>query len=980
VEHRNSSPNPPLRTPTPSEFRLTSLETVLASKDAELEAERRRSEALRADFAFNLGLIAERDAELEVLEVGASAAASREAAAAAELDSCRAALSAARACADAERIKLSELEPWYRSQLAGMRESAEAARHARAEELRGWREQLDLARSDATARLRGVEEEAEAAQSRLRDAAESALMASRREARKRDEDAAAAIRAADERAGAAAELLAVARRESAQAHAEVESARTVALAARADSIQSAAQLDAARGEFELALADAMRKRDAALSSRAGLLEEYERRMATLLDSLRAVEDAFRGQKEEVDGRVKEVTAAAAAAAVEAAAREASLLVRLGEMELTIKRNALAAEHANKAAHAARTATSAAEAEAGELRAALDASNAALAVQVATAAESLQSAQQRAAAAQEEGESAQELSARLRADVASATTRAEAAEGELARVNSAWEGRWQAREVDLRRAYEVEVAVEARAASAIALQLAPALTHERTEETTALESIYSDSAPAVLAQLEAMEAELDGARRDAREARAGLRAARGGRQEQEQEASEVDPVSLQLELIAAHARCTELEAAGDRLRGILADMRAHVDELQAEFAHAQEVAAKAQEAREAADLRAAALQGQLRETASALRTLQQGDAGQSRPPDAALSDALAYKASAEAALGSLMRERDRLAEDLRRATGYVALLQARVQASDGPFAQSLVDEECLLLRTQGRETAIVVAELRAAVRDNDARLAVVAGQGVVAGGAKPGGRDTAALSARVAELVTERDTLLELSNSLRAQLLRARAHTGAPFPRQELRAPPPAPSPALEEALSRVTAQNSVLQADMHTLLEQLVAREAVAAAVPPVPPARSAAPAPALLPSSAAVPHTALVLPPAVQRAVEPAARARIDKAAGRADGGAADTTPWGAASSPADISLTGTSVGTAAPPRAAGGAKSKVRAAVPVLPAIAGRQVGGAAGGGRQPLVAADGRIEVRQLAEAKGHGSVPAWLRAPT
>lgn len=832
-----------------NEYRIAALETVVSQRDDELNDLRAKLVQIKDDFSFNLSLIKERDAELEAYDAAAAKSRQVEAALAAELDSARLQLSHARASSEADRVKLAEMEAWYKHQIALMRDSVEAARVSRGEELNSWREQLQSVRADAAARVRAAEAEGEEARAKIRDAAEAALLAAQREARKREDEASAAIRSADERAAAAAAQAGEATKEANVLRAALEAARSAARHGEAEASAANAQLNATTVEYETSLVAVSRERDAAVSSRAQLLDEYERRMGGLITSLRGAEGAFREQKAEYEARLAETAARVAADTAEklsaASTREATLLARVHEVEAAARLAGLGLGEARGRAEGAEQRADKAERAGLEKDRELASMREQLSSLSSRTSSQLAAAHARIHEAIETGASGEGVAARVRADLVAALTRAEQAESQMRNVDHVWEQRWAAREGELRRDHSAELTSLLQHRDALVRQLAAASTphhvagDSRKFDTSidkdgsvddSARALGTDAAP-VLRALSDMEGELRAARAEGAEARARLDAltARG---HGEDDLDSTAYATLHVELASAQARVLALEDSEGRLRGVVADMRAHMEELQEEYREAQ------------------ALLERERQAARAVGSGRVSAVVHNPPPDAVslspsvdvrTAEALAYRASAEGLLASMRKERDGLAADLQRSHAYVSLLQSR--SSSGPLAghesggrESAEGQEVSLLRAHLGRAQEETAALRAQVRECEAQLAVVRGTQELAahrgGGpaAQDAEREAADLHTRVEELVKERDALIELSNSLRAQVHRLQASSTASARRggQEQASSTLSADRAafLEQALGRVTAQNDALKADMQRLISR-VERQAV---------------------------------------------------------------------------------------------------------------------------------------------------------
>jgi len=317
------------------------------------------------------------------------------------------------------------------------------------------------------------------------------------------------------------------------------------------------------------------------------------------------------------------------------------------------------------------------------------------------------------------------------------------------------------------------------------------------------------------------------------------------------------------------RCRELEAAIARYKGVIGDMRDHIEVLESERAAATALKA----------FPAGAAQGSAGEG-------EQGGEAPSGADGPAAREAAAYRASAEVMLSSLASEREALCEELGRANEYISFLQASLDAKEGEGALAgQAAEECALLRRHVRSSNQAAASARNALRVAQAQLSAAVGEAALTrlqgsasaaeGGANSGaapapaaprGGEPSAIAAAAAaaafsaaaaskageraaslpvdlaaELLQvredcaalrgERDGLLELSNSLRCQVSRLKeqlasaavrmangAHASSASSSSSASSLTAARITQLEAALEAVSSQNKVLQGDLQRLL------------------------------------------------------------------------------------------------------------------------------------------------------------------
>jgi chromosome segregation ATPase len=205
-----------------------------------------------------------------------------------EVITLRAQLTDARGRADSEKARVVSLESFYSDQLKTLRDSIESARRAREEESKKWRLDYEAARESYEARLAARQNEIEAQKQEITEAADAAVTAIQREAKRREEDFTGAMREATERLQQAQKASEEARNQSSALSAALEATRQALRAAEADAAEAHAMADANRAEFESAINALNREKDAATTSKQALLDEYEARMNDLLNSLRQV--------------------------------------------------------------------------------------------------------------------------------------------------------------------------------------------------------------------------------------------------------------------------------------------------------------------------------------------------------------------------------------------------------------------------------------------------------------------------------------------------------------------------------------------------------------------------------------------------------------------------------------------------------------------------------------------------------------------
>lgn len=816
-----------------NEYRIRALEELCQKKDAELEDLRTKFSQIKDDFQFNLDLIQQRDEELDTCETELARTKQSESGLRAELEQLKVQLSNSKAGHEADKIKLTETQAWYKQQLDALQAQISSSNSARAEEKRSWSSQLESVRVEAQARRRAMEVETEQKLAEMHEAAEAAMTQSQRESKKREERAVQALHAAESRAQEASIHASEARREVAVLSAALEGARAATRQAEADASQARTSLDTARAAFESRLASVERERDIAVSGRASLLEEYEARMNGLLASLKQVEGAFKEQKREYEGRLTEISSKSSAElrhqSSEWASKESDLLSRLRECEHECRLVGAREREATQQVQELQQRVTRAERLLSERDVELQSTREELASLSVRASSQLSSAHARLHEAMDTGIGGQGVTAHIRADLAAALTRAEKAESQLRSIDSSWESRWSGREAELRGAHATEVLTLQQHVDRLTRQMqgqkerGQPISNSADSSLSGADAVLSPSAGGsasgldpvlLLHQLESMDGELQQAKEDARAARQALASA----------SDEDNPLilSLRMELSAARAEAAGHAAGEDKLRSVVTEMREHIEELQEAYKQVQEQLHAETRAREVQQQTDSAIPAT--SAAPALVPM-------------AMADALAYKASAESMLASLKKERDDVQADLSKAHAYIRVLQARTAVvTDGQgdkdavaaSTQGSLQEECTLLRDQLHGEQEALSSLRVRLRECEARVALHQGHDELRAQYE---EEVVALQGRVQELVEEREKLLELSNSLRGQLLRLQGSAGPS--RQLAAAPAPArPVPMidagtlervghLEASLARVTGQNAALHADMQRLMTSM---------------------------------------------------------------------------------------------------------------------------------------------------------------
>ena len=286
------------------EARARGAQGLLRERERELEAVQGRFRALREDFAYNLSLLQERDAELERHE-GRAGDAEREAEglrrAAAEAERQR--QEAELRAAEAER-RAHALEARTRDAEAAL----ESARRANEEDARARQQEVDRALADAHREVEAAGAASEEARRELAGTYDGLLREREAEYMRRHQEMSDRLQAAEhgarEARGAMEEAAAFRKR----AEGEGNEAERRARAAETALDQARRQVEALRESERAAVEAAERDRDEISRVRGQLLEEYELKCEQMVKSLQSIDAAFQeewaAQSEEL-GRERE---------------------------------------------------------------------------------------------------------------------------------------------------------------------------------------------------------------------------------------------------------------------------------------------------------------------------------------------------------------------------------------------------------------------------------------------------------------------------------------------------------------------------------------------------------------------------------------------------------------------------------------------------------------------------------------------------
>ncbi len=292
------------------EARARGAQGLLRERERELEAVQGRFRALREDFAYNLSLLQERDAELERHEGRAS-------------DAEREAEGLRRASAEAERqrqeaeLRAAEAERRAHAFEARTRDAEaalESARRANEEDARARQQEVDRALADAHREVEAAGAASEEARRELAGTYDGLLREREAEYMRRHQEMSDRLQAAEhgsrEARGAMEEASALRKRAEGEEHEAERRAR----AAEAALDQARRQVEALRESERAAVEAAERDRDEISRVRGQLLDEYELKCEQMVKSLQSIDAAFQeewaAQSEEL-GREREERASIA---------------------------------------------------------------------------------------------------------------------------------------------------------------------------------------------------------------------------------------------------------------------------------------------------------------------------------------------------------------------------------------------------------------------------------------------------------------------------------------------------------------------------------------------------------------------------------------------------------------------------------------------------------------------------------------------
>lgn len=287
-----------------NEYRIRALESAIKDKEAALGEERGKIVKLKEDFSYNLKLIEDRDEELQRYDAtfeGLKAAIKEKEAEAAELERVGA---DQQASLRQQETKWTEQEEYYQGKLKEGRELLDTTRWQREDDARRLRETFEAAKRDLERQLRERAEDMENQRREMSLSFDGVLRQREAEAADREEQSRRA--AAD--AGAAVEAR--------DKELELLKGQECALRARGGDLQ--AELDEAEQKargVSWELQEAIESKDGRIQDlegqleeakvgRQSILDEYEGKMAELLQSLHAVERAFMQQREQYEAQAR----------------------------------------------------------------------------------------------------------------------------------------------------------------------------------------------------------------------------------------------------------------------------------------------------------------------------------------------------------------------------------------------------------------------------------------------------------------------------------------------------------------------------------------------------------------------------------------------------------------------------------------------------------------------------------------------------
>ena len=270
------------------EARSRSVQGLLRERERELEGLQGRFRALREDFAYNLSLMQERDAELERHE-GRAGDAEREA------ERLRQASGEAERQRQEAELRAAEAERRAQAFEARARDAEaalESARRANEEDARARQQDVDRALVEARREVEAAGEASEEARRELAGTYDGLLREREAEYMRRHQDLSDRLQAAEHGSrgarGAMEEAMAFRKR----AEAEGQEAERRARAAETALDQARRQVEALRESERSAVEAAERDRDEISRIRGQLLDEYELKCEQMVKSLQSIDAAF----------------------------------------------------------------------------------------------------------------------------------------------------------------------------------------------------------------------------------------------------------------------------------------------------------------------------------------------------------------------------------------------------------------------------------------------------------------------------------------------------------------------------------------------------------------------------------------------------------------------------------------------------------------------------------------------------------------
>ena len=607
---------------------MAALEAAVTARDNEIDVLKTKILALKEDYTHNLRLFEERDAEIDRLErdLASSQQTSREVSTRA--DRLLQELSTLQARADGERTRTLEMEALHASELRRIRETLDAARSARDEDVRHWREQLEQVRIEAAAALRSRDTEAHEERRQLLEAGDAAVESIRRDSKRREDELSSLLRSSEQRLTEQRNLCNELSVTQSSLAAKLEAAINAQRVSENDLTEMRASMHTLRSDLSDKLSSAIVAKEAALKAKAAITDEYEEKMNNVVESLRSVEAEFQaqGRRFEIDLKAQSAQSQSRitlseehARGLEAAVRERQ--EREKELMAVLKESEMSCQRASERVLYLESQLKRNDLEFTTFKNEKDSILTTMEVRLS------ESTKARSLLEAKLDDSDHEI-AKIRADKLALELRIEEMEGQMSHLNASWEKRWTSRE-QLALAAQEE---EAKAVKGLReeldrqLQLArdavacndkrsllsgkTTLPEESQTETSMASGVSLNggassttaSTDSLLMQLASLESDRNGLMIENTTLKENLQQAKSQafahnvklEQVEERLAAATLAVRNQVAAEAAEAtataemeaerlrrRCGELEAQTARFREVISDMRKHVEDLHAQ---------------------------------------------------------------------------------------------------------------------------------------------------------------------------------------------------------------------------------------------------------------------------------------------------------------------------------------------------------------------------------------------------------------